>query len=224
MNRKFTLLRSQRNRVFEMLGDAGLEPALFSWTKEEIPGNMIVSRLSYRNDIHYFQFSSHEGNSWCVCSPGLYRAVEYEYPRNWSEQEGVFRKWTSYLRRETAHPDFWDELGRYRVVIGVEPSEMMVNEPISAYDAERIEQTLGRLAGQIERQFQLDPDRMTLVRHRLVYLADAARREKSRDWVYTSMGVCAATAMALSLPQDKASDLWKLLGDEVGRLVHLTAQ
>lgn len=33
MRKKFTLLRSQRNQVFEMLREADLEPAEFSWRK-----------------------------------------------------------------------------------------------------------------------------------------------------------------------------------------------
>lgn len=88
MFKKFTLLRSQRSRVFELLQEGQLEPAEFSWAKEEIAGSILVSRLNYREGTYYFQFSSHELNAWCVACPGRYRSMDYEYPKDWQEQEG----------------------------------------------------------------------------------------------------------------------------------------
>ena len=87
--KKYTLLRSQKKKVFEILQEAGLEPAEFSWGKEEIAGSVIVSKLSYRDGTWYFQFCSYELNAWCVAAPGVYRSVDYEYPKNWEEQEEV---------------------------------------------------------------------------------------------------------------------------------------
>jgi len=110
MIKKFTLLRSQRRRVFELLQDAGLEPAEFSWAKEEIAGGIVVSRLNYRDGTHYFQFSSHEMNAWCVVCPGRYRSIDYEYPKDWREQEGVFRngagRFQSLLAQKREDPGF----------------------------------------------------------------------------------------------------------------------
>src|SRR5512142_2271751 len=131
MIKKFTLLRSQRSQVFELLREAGLEPAEFSWVKEEIAGGIVVSRLNHRDGTHYFQFSSHELNAWCVACPGRYRSMDYEYPKDWQEQEGVFRNWAAYLKREIGIPDPWGRLAKYQAVLGVEPPDNVVNEPIA---------------------------------------------------------------------------------------------
>jgi hypothetical protein len=222
MVKKFTLLRSQRSRVFEMLQDAGLEPAEFSWAKEEIVGGLLVSRLNYREGTYYFQFSSHELNAWCVACPGWYRSVDYEYPKDWQEQEGVFRNWASHLKREIQVPDLWDQLAKYKIAVEAQAPKGMVDEPISACEADRIGQILTRLGQRVGQELKLDGEAVALIRGKFAYLAEAARRQRSQDWAYTALGVCATTALSLSMPQEGAAALWRLVGSEVGRIVHLT--
>jgi hypothetical protein len=222
MIKKFTLLRSQRNRVFELLQEAGLEPAEFSWAKEEIAGGIVVSRLNYRDGAHYFQFSSHELNAWCVACPGRYRSLDYEYPKDWNEQQGVFRSWAACLKREIEVPDPWGALAKYQAVLGMEPPDNVVNEPISACEADEIRRVLVRLGERIGQELKLDGEAVALVRGKFAYLAEAARRQKSRDWVYMALGVCATLAMSLSLSADGAAALWDLVQNEVGRVAHLT--
>jgi hypothetical protein len=220
MLRKFTLLRSQRSRVFEMLREAGLEPAEFSWAKEEIAGDIAVSRLSYRAGTYYFQFSSHELNAWCIVCPGRYRLIDYDYPKDWREQEGVFRNWTSYLKREVEVPDPWGALARYQAALRAPAPDVATNEPISADEADDIGRVLTQLGRRIGQELQLDPEAVALVQGKFAYLAEAARRQRSQDWVYTALGVCATTAMSLSLPPNGAAALWDLVRSEVGRFVH----
>ncbi len=222
MIKRFTLLRSQRSRVFELLQEAGLEPAEFSWAKEEIAGGIVVSRLNHRDGTHYFQFSSHELNAWCVACPGRYRSMDYEYLKDWHEQEGVLRNWAACLKREIEIPDPWGRLAKYQAVLGMEPPDNVVNEPISAYEADNVRRVLTRLGERIGQELKLDGEAVALVRGKFAYLAEAARRERSRDWVYMALGVCATVAMSLSLSADGAAALWGLMQNEVGRVAHLT--
>ncbi len=222
MVKKFTLLRSQRSRVFELLQEGQLEPAEFSWAKEEIAGSILVSRLNHREGTYYFQFSSHEMNAWCIACPGRYRSMDYEYPKDWQEQEGIFRNWMRFLKREIEFPDYWGEMARYQAVLGVELPDSVVNEPLPAYEADRIKRALIRLGEQIGQELKLDGETVSLVRGKFAYLAEAARRQRSRDWVYTALGVCATTAMSLSLSPQGAAVLWGLVRTEIGRVVRLT--
>jgi len=222
MGRKYTLLRSQRRQVFDVLREAGLEPGEFSWAeKEEAGGNFVVSRLNYRDPAYYFQFSWYEMSSWCILSPGRYRSFEYEHPMNWKEQEASLRAWAQCLKREIESPDPWTELAKYRIAIGPELPETMVNETISGYEADHIGQLLARLADRMEKDLRLSPPQATLVRSRLGYLAEAARRQKSRDWLYTALGVCATIAVALSLDGDGARLLWQQVGSQLGNVIRM---
>ncbi len=219
--KRYTLLLSQKKKVYDTLREIGLEPAEFSWSKVEIVDRFIVSRLNHRRGQYYFQFSSYELNSWCVACPGLYRTMDYQYPRTWEEQDVIFRQWAEGLKRELDTPDPWAELAKYRLVLNAEFSQEAVNEPIPAVEAEQIGQALRRLADDIAREFILDTGQASLVGARLGYLADAARRERSRDWIYTTMGVWSSLAVALGLTQEQAARLWQMLKCDLGSFVNL---
>jgi hypothetical protein len=71
------------------------------------------------------------------------------------------------------------------------------------------------------RKLSLRDDQAALLRARLAYMADAARRERSRDWVYTVIGAWASTAAALALTEEQAAALWQMLRCELGSFVNL---
>lgn len=219
--KRYTLLRTQKRRIYEILREAGLEPAEFSWVREQIAGSLVVSKLRYRGGQHYFQFSSYEMNAWCVACPGVYRSMDYSYPRTWEEQEGVFRQWAGCLRNELASPDPWEELAKYRLVLNGELSGEMVNEPIPAVEAEQIGQGLLRLADRVAQGLELDGEQASLVRVKLGYLADAARRERSRDWMYMALGMWASLAVTLELTEPQAGQLWEQVRGELGSFARL---
>jgi len=213
--KKYTLLKSQKKEIYEILMENGLEPAEFSWSKEEIADALIVSRLTYRDGRYYFQFSSYEMNAWCVAAPGAYRSMDYEYPKNWREQVGIFRNWTHSLKRELDSSDPWAELEKYRVVLDGEFAEQIVNEPIPSVEADRIAQGLVRLEGQIAEAFSPNKSQNAAIRTKLGYLAEAAERQRSRDWIYTMLGVCSTIAAVLSVPESGTAKLWGLFETEL---------
>ncbi len=220
--KKYTLLHSQKKKVYDILREAGLEPAEFSWSSVEIVEKLLVSRVNYRSGAqYYFQFSSYEVNAWCVACPGQYRTMDNWYPKTWEEQEGIFRTWAQTLKRELDTPDPWAELAKYRLALHSELSADVVNEPIPAIEAEQIGLALMELGESAARDLSLGADQAALLRTRFAYAADAARRERSRDWVYTVLGVWASTAVALALTEEQAAALWQMLRCDLGSLVNL---
>ena len=222
MIKNYTLLKSQKNRVYELLREGGLEPAEFSWDKMEIAASLAVSRLNYRDGAYYFQFSSYEVNAWCMACPGQFRSLDYDYPKTWEEQEGVFRKWLSCLKREITAPDLWGELAKYKIVLAPEPTAEAANEIISGQDAEQIGQALVRVGDALVKELVLDNPEAALVRSKLAYLAEAAKRQRSRDWVYTALGAYVTIAVTLAIPEAALAALWKMFQAEVGGFLHLT--
>jgi hypothetical protein len=223
LNKRRTLLRSQKKKAFETLRAAGLEPSDFMWSRVQVDG-MTVSRLSYRQGDYYFQFSSYEMGSRCTACPGLYQLVEHEYPKSWAEQEDHFRNWTQHLRREIECRDPWNELAKYRISFSRAGGEDGPNETISGVDAQAIAQQLSALADAIDAEYTLTAEQSTFVRERLAYLAEAAMREKSRDWAYSALGVCATLALALTLDEEQAPRLWHMIKERVGTFVRLSEQ
>jgi hypothetical protein len=219
--KKYTLLRSQKRRVYEILREAGLEPAEFSWLQETIAGSLIVSRLDYRYGDYYFQFSSYEMSSWCLACPGTFRSMDYSYPKTWEQQEQILAQWAKVLKTELESSDPWEEVARYRLALDEEGSPGTVNEPIPAVEADQIGRALARLGEKLTRDLGLSTDPARVVQAKLEYLAEAARRERSRDWMYLVLGVCTATAVTLALDEERTALLWETVRSELGAFVRL---
>jgi hypothetical protein len=219
--RRLTLLRTQKKRVYEILRETSLEPAEFSWSNERIVDKLVVSKLKHRDGQHYFQFSSCEINAWCIACPGLYRTMDYRYPKSWEEQEDIFRQWAASLRSELDTEDPWQELAKYRLALDGELSAEAVNEPIPAVEADQIAQLLVQLGDEVIREFSLNAEQSLALRAKLDYLAQASRRQRSRDWVYMVLGACTTTAMALSLTEQQAATWWEIVSGELSAFVQL---
>ena len=97
----------------------------------------------------------------------------------------------------------------------------MRNEPISGREAEEITDKLKLLAERVEQRFQLTGDQNQFVRDKLSYLADAAKRQRSADWIHTSIGVLVTIMMGLALAPDEARELLLLTKNLLGRFIHL---
>ena len=221
MTKNRTLLRSQRKEVFGILREAKLEPADFAWSKEKANDKVVVSRLRYREGEYYFQFTWYEAGSRSEACPGRYQLVESEHPTSWAEQVVHFRNWVKHLRREMACPDPWGELARYLIIIGSGGLEEMSNDTISGHEAERIAEKVSELARAIESEFELTGEQAQSVRDKVCDLTEAAKRQKSRDWAHSALGVCAALAMTLSLSEESTVRLCRLAESHIGEFVHL---
>lgn len=231
MIKKHMLLKSQKNQVFKILQEEGLEPANFSWveTTSVWGADIIISSLNYRGGHFYFKFDfffSKRVDDFipktphCEFSPGGELPMSHEYPDNWQLQKDCVHKWAGYLKREIEAPDLWAEMEKYKTSVSLALPEQLLNEPIPASEAEKISEQLSSLADKIEKQFELTNEQNQFVRSKLNYLADAAKRQRSMDWANTLIGVSVTIAMGLALAPDKAKELWELMR-RLGELIHL---
>jgi hypothetical protein len=231
---RHSLLISQQNEVLKVLQQVGLEPANFSWVIGEYrtPSKEILTRgltevvhtcpkLKYQNSPFYFQFELPDGRHCCLFSPGSETPVEHQCPSSWDRQRECVRLWARCLKREIEAPDLWQEMHKYQASVSLAIPEQLLNEPIPVYEAEQVADKLHQLADKIEELFQLTAAQNQFVRSKLNYLAEAAKRQRSADWVHTSIGVFVAIAMGLSLEPDRAKELWQLIENIVGPFIHL---
>jgi len=226
MVQKQVLLKTQKNEIFQILLDADLEPANFSWTEEPsiTCHDLIVSKLKYRDGHFYFQFdfSRNKLNRYCEFSPGEERAVEGEGIENsWLLQKNKVQEWAHLLKKEIDTPDLWQEIQKYQATFSLAPPAQLLNEPIPAYEAEKISNALQSLASQIEQQFELTNQQSKFVNSKLDYLAEAAKRQGHLDWIHTCIGVLITIAMALGMAPAQANRFWQLAKELLGQFIHL---
>lgn len=230
----YTLLKSQKNEVLKIIQKSGLEPANFLWVigKYIVPSDDILTRglidneyevpkLIYKYSQFHFQFEMLNGRHHCTFSPGREKPFEIQSPGSWLYLTNHIEEWLHYLKREIEAPDLWAEMEKYRISVSLALPEQVRNEPIPAYEAEEIANKLQELADKIDEQFDLDTEQNQFVRSKLDYLANAAKRQPSMDWVHTSIGVYVTIAMSLTLAPDKAGELWQLMKSLVGPFLHL---
>lgn len=225
MSESQVLLKTQKNEIFEILRGAGLEPADFSWSEEEslISEDLIVSRLKYRDGRFYYQFDFSERTEahWYECSPGQGIAVQSEYTATWAQQLYQTNTWANLLKSEIDAPDLWQEIEKYRATFSLAPPEKLLNEPIPAYEAEKIGDSLRVLAEDMKKHFELTQQQNEFVRSKLDYLVEAAKRQGRLDWVHTCIGVLITIAMGLAMSPEEASKLWEFARNLLGQFIRL---
>ncbi len=227
MAEKLLLLKTQKNKIFEILQKEGLESADFRWSEEAsiYASYLIVNRLTYRDTDFYYQFdfSGKDGYHLCEYSPGNDMKVQTAEPLDWDSQLYFAKIWASCLKKGIDAPDFWQELEKYQTTFSLSlPTKFkLLNEPIPAYEVEQIIKALNLLKREIKKQFKLSSEQNEFVSQKLDYLADAAKRQGRFDWVHTCIGVLITIAMGLAMAPQEASRLWELVKNLLGKFIHL---
>ena len=230
----YDLLQSQKNEVFKIIQEQELDPGCFSWVIGEyrLPAQDLLRRgldydkyevpqLIYLDSPFYFKFGLLNGKHFCTFSPAKEMPFEEEITESWESQKGYLREWTNYLKREVNAPNLWAEMEKYKTSVSIALPESLLNEPIPFSEVEDISDRLSLLADRIEDQFKLTSEQDQFVRHKLNYLKEAAKRQRSADWVHTSIGVFITIAVGLAFAPDKAKELWQLFQNIFGGIIHL---
>jgi len=228
MPEEYKLLKTQKNEVFKILREAGLEPANFSWAEYEktvyLTGSRskkTVPRLNYLDGDYYFQFEMFDDKYHCEFSPSHEQKVQYGTLLSWATQKVIVETWAEFLKKEIEAPDLWQEIEKYRAALPLVADEQLVNEPIPAYEVEEIAEKMQLLADKIEEQFELDEEQNQFVRTKLNYLTDAAKRQPRRDWENILISVFIGIAFQLALDPTKAQQFWQLVKGIIGPFIHL---
>jgi hypothetical protein len=222
----YTLLRSQKNAILELVKRSELDPFNFSWSEElskfSWGGNRPeVSCLSYNDTEFYFLFDFLKGENYAIFSPGADKLVEKAYPGNWESQLSYVKKWLTCLKREIQQPDLWVELAKYKLAPGEQISREIENEPFTAQQVDQIAESLNKIREYLEANFNLDMQQKTLMNEKLNYLLEASKRQGRKDWLHTSIGVIFTIATGLALAPEQAKVIWNILKVAVSGITQL---
>jgi hypothetical protein len=196
------LLRSQRNRAFEWVRDAGLDPSRFAVGAADW-GKTRCNRFAYREAEYFFDVSTARGRYSVRYSPGASELLTHQMDVavNFDSLESAFKAWLSYLRREVEAPDLWELIrsgGRALALAGA-PSN---NDPFTEVEREQVVVAIG-----IARTYLIDAGvdaDAADVKEQLEYLTDTSRRSGRRDWYFLAFGVLFDIAVAVALDPDAA--------------------
>lgn len=224
------LLKSQKNEILELIKEVGLDPFNFEWSvvSSSMTHELQVSRIDYVVSGFFYTFDIHKGGPYAIYSPGKEMLLERQnsgssipgsWDPSWKLQKRYFRNWLSYLRREIDQPDLWAEILKYPLPPGSELGPDISNEPFTAYQVEKILSGLNQVRAYLEEQGLASEEQKRFVNERLNYLADAAKRQGRKDWIYTCIGVLVTIATALALAPEKAKTLGYLIRDAIAGII-----
>ncbi len=224
MEHDCSLLKSQKNEVFDRIVRIGLEPKHFIWDTYYIKQSL-YSVLAYKDNREYnFRFlNDHNGEEyWCSFSPGMgYSRVQRQIEsENWEDELIFVNTWLGSLKKEIEAPDFWGELEKYQSALTLTPSDELVNEPIPAFEADEIHDRLLLFADKVEKKFNIQEEESKYVRQKLNYLSDEARKQPRRNWENMVIGVMITLAFQY-IPPEQAQSFFALVKECLGDLIHL---
>lgn len=215
------LLKTQKNDVFNIIKNHGLDPLNFRWEKTK--SNLskgFVSCLWYKDAPYYFEFDmlimligdKHEVRYRARYCPGEEKEpVKVQTCYNWEAVSYNVKKWLMSLQKEIEGPDLWEQVSKYAPKELVTLQDERGNEPFSDPELKSIRVSIDNLKIKIEQNFSLNPEQMDYVKERLDYIADKAEKFGRHDWLLFFLGCIFTIASYLTFPKEQAGLLWKLV-------------
>jgi hypothetical protein len=203
------LMRWQKNEVFGVIQDAGLDPREFAWEEDD-------GLLRHKPTGYWFRFeTTREGSP--AHSPGVNERIEPHYPGLWSAQVQTVPEWLRALRREITEPDLWGELEReQKAVAELQPVE---NTPFTPEERERIARQLGEVKEYVRKTHELSSNQFRELESRIDYLIEAADRLPRVDWRNALVGVLLSTVVEAILPGNVVRDVIGLTLRGLGQML-----
>src|SRR4051794_6111345 len=105
------LSRTQRNHVFELIRQHGLDPADFDWSKQH-NGDQEVERLVHTPTNAVSDFSFYMGDLWVRWWPDPDSGHQYEKAHSWDGAVEYLHRWLTAVASDHNQPDLWAELSK----------------------------------------------------------------------------------------------------------------
>lgn len=209
------ILKSQANQLFEAISIAGLEPSEFEWKDTGGLYGRQVSQLAHRNSGYYFTFDNSEGFNSSF-SPGKETLKEIHSNSGWGPQFEYFRRWLSYVNRETQSPDLWQAISREAQILETAASSSEPNTRFTSEEKEYLFKGLGEIRQYLLTAHKLDPE---LIESRLKYLVESSERVGRKDWLNLLISVLIGIVITAALPPEATRDLFRFVGSVLRQFI-----
>jgi hypothetical protein len=211
------LLKTQRNEIFNLIKDIGLNPIDFEWkaSKSKIEGGRyLISVLFHKSTRYYYGFDvDAEGRHWFEYSPGKNVTTQpLSHTTSWTTVIDNVKYWLRRLKQEVEEPDLWAIMGQERQLV----------ETTNRFDSDNSQFTKeeqGRIAGNLNeiKQYLLRIENLSQVQKELLegqyaYLIDASTRLGKKDFLNILVGILLNQILTCGIVPEKAGELLRFAG------------
>lgn len=212
------LLLSQRNEIFRLIQQAGMDTREFEWTAPDPRG---IERIQHGSSGYAFAFSATELGQYIDYSPGPIDVRVHEEIIHWSQVPDHVRIWLQSLKRELDEPDLWAELEREKELLGGGDGEQVENTAFTLAEQQQIAAQLSEAQDYVRQTQELSPEQMHALEARIDYLIDAAARLPRLDWRNALVGTLIAYTLEVAVPPEVVRDLLGMIFRGLGQLFGL---
>ena len=223
-----TLLRSQKNDVFRLIKESGLNPENFEWQKTEGPRAFTsyafgetIPTLRYKGTEYYFLINYEDLLYKIEFCPGKKTIIErMDTIVSWDILLNYFTHWLDFLKREVEQPDLWEELFKYQLSPDTF-SPNLANEKFNIQELKKISEGIDNIRAYLESEFELEKEQNEIVNEKLEYLVSASNRLGKKDWFNICFTVTFSIALALSMSPEQANTIWKMITSHLKGIIQL---
>ena len=207
------LRQVQKNEVFEVLREEGLDPSEFSWEERTYTGGRYqgpADVLVHKGTGQLFEFMLRDRSKHYARMRPAPNAVEgTEYPGSWEGQRDYVRRWASDVRAELGAPDLWDSIRSWRSLTELPPT-FDENTPFSPAELLELNGRLDVIGARLTDLVERD-DLRSLADQLVEHLRTEAPRQGRRDWFFLALGTLLSFMVNATFDPMRAREMIDLL-------------
>lgn len=213
------LRRSQRNELFEVIRESGLDPADFMWDFVMLGHDCpAVPSLRHRSSQFFFTFEEYEDGMY---SPGCSRMGDVLAPVRWNTWVQQFRCWLEELKGETQEPDLWEQLSQSQIGLDFSADSEADNRPFTGAEAKQITAGIKKMQEYLATECPEVAGFGDEINEKLGYLTKAVGRLGRIDWANACIGALVGVGFDRLLTHDHGRRLMEILKWTVDGIVRL---
>ena len=187
----------QKNEVYKILVDNGLDPNEFTWDFNDEGVNDFkplfdspTPMLVHVKTGYYFRFGMLRNAHRSEYSPGRDRIIVSHYPGSWPGQLSDVKTWADTLKKEFGESDLWNQFGLWFSSQQINDETFQEdNDTFSNEILMEITARLKRLEQQIYEIRNYNVAEETYIREKFEELTSSARNQSKISWMQTLLGI-----------------------------------
>jgi len=218
-----SLNKQQKNEIFRIIENRGLNPSRFSWTthpqkftgyggvtrRHIIPATALV--IQHEGKDFSFTFERNEsGSYYSFLVPQVTPGEKVAFSESWNGFMQRFEGWLDIIKYELEEPDLWKGLPRGQVLTAI-PSDYSHDEKFSTEERRLLAEQLSKIQKFIIESNRLEGPSLIKVQQTFIYLQQRAETNSKLDWKNLFAG--AILGLILDKVVDNAPEIMRLCNE-----------
>ena len=211
------LSKKDRNDIFNLIQESGLDPADFDPPRDDEAGDTWLEHKPSRSMFLVGPESTPSGVFLRVSKKvGGDPANTFLLDENWL---GEVESWLVEIERDLSTPDLWAEFARERDALSGTPHAPEDNTPFTADEQAEIATRLGDVAKYAAESGKYEDDELQVLNAKIDYLIESSKHSRRFDWREQAVGAFLSAVVGNVLPQGATMDVLNMIIGTVGHLI-----